>query len=148
MLSGNDIQNVKTATFPTQGNGEQILVVDDEANILKITKMILEKHNYRVLAASDGAEALALFAPQMHSISGVLTDISMPYMDGVALTRALGRMKPDVPIIASTGQGDQPVLAELRSLGVKSFLSKPYSTEKLLTTVHDSLHGCTTKDEA
>ena len=51
--------------------------------------MILEKHHYGVLSASDGPEALAIFAQQMQSIRLVLTDISMPYMDGSALARAL-----------------------------------------------------------
>ena len=140
-MSDVELQKSKTLVAPIQGNGEQILVVDDEPNILRITKMIFEKHNYRVVSASDGPEALALFAQQMDSIGGVLTDISMPYMDGVALVRALRRMKADIPIIASTGQGDQPGMIELQSLGVKNFLTKPYNTEKLLATVHDTLQG-------
>jgi CheY-like chemotaxis protein len=115
--------------------------VDDEPNILQMTKMIFEKHNYRVLSANDGPEALALFAQQMGSIGGVITDVAMPYMDGVALVRSLKKMKSDIPIIASTGQVDQPGIAELRSLGVKNFLMKPYNTEKLLATVHDTLQG-------
>jgi two-component system cell cycle sensor histidine kinase/response regulator CckA len=140
-MSDEDLQAPKTVVAPIQGNGEQILVVDDEPNILQITKMIFEKHNYRVVSASDGPEALALFAQQMDSIGGVLTDISMPYMNGVALVRALRKMKSNIPIIASTGQGDQPGMVELQSLGVKNFLTKPYNTEKLLATMHDTLQG-------
>jgi PAS domain S-box-containing protein len=138
-MTDEDLQNSQTAVAPIQGNGEQILVVDDEANILQITKMIFEKHNYRVVSAGDGPQALTLFAQQMDSIGGVLTDIAMPYMDGVTLVRALRKMKSDIPIIASTGQGDQTEMAELRSLGVKNFLTKPYNTEQLLTTIHDVL---------
>jgi hypothetical protein len=140
-ISNEDIQKSESAAAPMQGNGEQILVVDDEPNILQMTKMIFEKHNYRVLSANDGPEALALFAQQMGSIGGVITDVAMPYMDGVALVRSLKKMKSDIPIIASTGQVDQPGIAELRSLGVKNFLMKPYNTEKLLATVHDTLQG-------
>jgi len=140
-MSEKDIQKSETAVSPMEGNGEQILVVDDEPNILQITKMIFEKHNYRVVSANDGPEALALFAQQMGSIGGVITDVAMPYMDGVALVRALKKMKPDIPIIASTGQVDQPGIAELRSLGVTRFLIKPYNAEKLLATVHDTLQG-------
>lgn len=136
-----EVQKSKTVAVPIDGHGEQILIVDDEKNILQVTKMIFEKHNYRVLSANDGTEALALFAQQMQDIGGVLTDISMPYMDGVALVRALKKMKSDIPIIASTGQGDEPGLRELQSLGVKSFLTKPYNTEKLLVTVHDTIEA-------
>jgi len=83
-----------------------------------------------------------LFAQKMQSICLALTDIAMPYMDGVALVRAFKKMKSDIPIIASTGQGDQPnIVAELQSLGVKNFLTKPYNTEKLLATVQDTLQG-------
>jgi len=137
--SENDVEKSKSEVGPTQGNGEQILIVDDEPNILRMTRMVFEKYNYRVLSASDGPEALAFFAQQMPVIGCVLTDISMPYMDGVALVRALKKMKPDIPIIVSTGQSDQPSYAELESLGVKKFLTKPYNTKKLLTAVRDTL---------
>jgi CheY-like chemotaxis protein len=140
-ITENDLQQLKTSIVPIQGNGELILVVDDEPNILGITKMILEKHNYNVLSANDGPEALAIFAQQMPSIRAVLTDISMPYMDGASLARALRKMKPDLPVIASTGQGEPPGGAEFQALGVKNFLTKPYNTEKLLATVHDTLQG-------
>jgi len=132
----------KTSIVPIQGNGELILVVDDEPNILGITKMILEKHKYDVVLANDGPEALAIFAQQMKSISVVLTDLSMPYMDGVALVRSLKKMRPDLTIVVSTGQGEQAGVAELQSLGVINFLTKPYDVPKLLRTVHDALEAC------
>jgi PAS domain S-box-containing protein len=131
-----------TSIVPVQGNGELILVVDDEPNILGITKMILKKHKYNVVSANDGPEALAIFAQQMKSIRVVLTDLSMPYMDGVALVRSLKKMRSDLSIVASTGQGEQAGLAELLSLGVKNFLTKPYDVPKLLRTVHDALAEC------
>jgi len=138
-ITHEELQQPKTSVVPIQGNGELILVVDDEPNILGITKMILEKHHYDVVSASDGPEALAIFAQQMQSISLVLTDVSMPYMDGAALTRALRKMKSDLPIIASTGQGEPAGLAEFEALGVKNILAKPYNTQQLLATVHDTL---------
>jgi PAS domain S-box-containing protein len=139
--SDEQLAKSESATTPIQGHGQYILVVDDEPNILQITKMIFEKHNYRVVSANDGPEALALFAQQMGSIGGVLTDIAMPYMDGVALVRAIRKMKPEIPIIASTGHGDRTSVAELESLGVKNLLPKPFSSEKLLAAVHSALAG-------
>jgi signal transduction histidine kinase len=122
-----------------EGNGELVLLVDDEINICRVTKMALEKHNYRVLEANDSPEALAIFAQQMDSVSVILTDIMMPYIDGVALIRALKKMKPDMIFIASTGQDGQPRLAELQELGVMNFLSKPYDTTKLLTVLKEAI---------
>ena len=75
------------------------------------------------------------------SVSLVLTDLSMPYMDGIALVRSLKKMRPDLSIVASTGQGEQAAVAELQSLGVNNFLTKPYNTERLLATVDDTIHG-------
>jgi two-component system, cell cycle sensor histidine kinase and response regulator CckA len=139
-MTQDEVQSSKTSVVPIEGNGELILVVDDESNILGVTKMILEKHQYDVVSAGDGPEALAIFAQQMQSIRLVLTDTSMPYMDGAALARALKKMKSDLPIIASTGQGEQAGLPEFEALGVKNFLAKPYNTEQLLATIHDVLH--------
>jgi CheY-like chemotaxis protein len=136
-----ELEQSKSSVAPIQGNGELILVVDDEPNILGITKMILEKHHYDVLLAGDGPEALAIFAQQMQSIRLVLTDVSMPYMDGAALARALKKMKSDLPIIASSGQGEQGGLADFEALGVKNILAKPYNTQQLLATVRDTLQG-------
>ena len=122
-----------------KGSGELVLVVDDEPGILRITQMILEKHNYRVLTANDGPEALALIAQQKDPIKVVLTDISMPYMDGVALVRVIKKMKPEMSFIASTGQEEETHVSELQSLNVTNVLTKPYDTERLLKTLRDTL---------
>ncbi|MGZ5004485.1 MAG: hybrid sensor histidine kinase/response regulator, partial [Chthoniobacterales bacterium] len=129
----------KVSLESLNGNGELILVVDDEPNILGVTKMILEKHNYQVLAANDGPEALASIAEKKSSIHAVLTDISMPYMSGVAVVRATRKMKPEMLFIASTGQGEEAHVSELRSLGVTNLLAKPYDSAKLLQALHDAL---------
>jgi two-component system cell cycle sensor histidine kinase/response regulator CckA len=122
-----------------KGNGELVLLVDDETNIRRVTKMTLEKHNYHVLEANDGPEALAIFAQKMDSISVVLTDMRMPYIDGIALIRTLKKMKPDMIFIGSTGQEDEPRLAELQELGVVNLLTKPYDTRKLLTVLETAV---------
>jgi CheY-like chemotaxis protein len=124
-----------------KGNGELILLVDDEAAILRVTAMVLDKQNYRVLCATNGSEALAVFAQQMDSIQAVLTDINLPVLDGAGLIRAIKEIKPNVAFIASTGQGDDLRLRELRDLGVTNLLTKPYDVPKLLKTVHDALEN-------
>ena len=122
-----------------KGNGELILLVDDEPGILRVTAMVLDKQNYRVLCASDGSEALAIFVQQMDSIKLVLTDINLPSMDGIALIRAIKEMKTEMVFIASTGQGDELHLRELRELGVTNLLTKPYDIAHLLMTLRDAL---------
>jgi PAS domain S-box-containing protein len=120
--------------YPT-GAGELILVVDDEENILQITQATLEKFGYRVLTANDGTEALAAFAEKRNEIALVLTDMMMPFMDGPATIRALRRLNPSLKIIASSGLTTNEQSSELANLKVNAFLAKPYTAEKLLTTL-------------
>jgi two-component system, cell cycle sensor histidine kinase and response regulator CckA len=129
----------ETAAESLYGNGEVILLVDDEEAILRVTKMTLESKGYRVLLAHDGPEALAVFAREMNSINAVLTDIALPFMDGVTLIRALQKMKVEMVFIASTGHSVHTRDAELQTLGVTNLLTKPYDTQKLLKTLHDAL---------
>jgi CheY-like chemotaxis protein len=112
------------------GRGELILVVDDEESIREITRGTLETFGYAVLTASDGTEALALYADNKNEIAVVLTDMMMPFMDGTATIRALQKMDPAVKIIAASGLTAGKADASLD--GVKLFLSKPYTAEKLL----------------
>jgi two-component system, cell cycle sensor histidine kinase and response regulator CckA len=123
------------------GNGELILVVDDEESIREITRGTLETFGYTVLTASDGTEALALYADKKNEIAVVLTDMVMPFMDGPATIRALQRMNPKVRIIAASGLGTGHRAGEGTLEGVSVFLNKPYTAEKLLRTLADVLRG-------
>ena len=135
---GVDAEHQVKTTLPT-GSGELILVVDDENAIREITRGTLETFGYRVLTASDGTEALAIYADHKNDIALVLTDMVMPFMDGPATIRALLRMNPEVKIIAASGltAGHKPGEGVLE--GVQVFLSKPYTAEKLLTALADLL---------
>ena len=115
-----------------RGENELILVVDDEENIREITRATLEKFGYRVLTATDGTDAMALYAQHKDEISLILTDIAMPYMDGTALIRAVRRIDPTSKIVAMSGLMNSEQTAELQHLNVNAFLSKPYTAETLL----------------
>jgi PAS domain S-box-containing protein len=124
-----------------QGKGECVLLVDDEEGILDVTKTILETSGYHALAAKDGQEAIEIFRQKMDSIRVVVTDMALPHTDGLALMRALQKMRGDIIFVASTGQSDYVTDPELRTLGVASLLIKPYDSKRLLTTLHDVLEG-------
>ncbi|HZI46790.1 MAG TPA: PAS domain S-box protein [Pyrinomonadaceae bacterium] len=117
------------------GNGELILVVDDEESIREITRGTLETFGYKVLTANDGTEALAIYADKKNEIAAVLTDMVMPFMDGPATIRALQRMNPNVRIIAASGLGTAQRAGDGVLEGVSVFLTKPYTAEKLLKTL-------------
>jgi len=119
------------------GNGELVLIVDDEENIRQITKATLEKFGYQTLTAADGTEALALYAQNSQEIKIVLTDMAMPFMDGAATIRALRKLSPTLPIVAASGLPP----ADAQTLNVNAFLAKPYTAEKLLTTFAEVLRN-------
>ena len=121
------------------GRGELILVVDDEEAIRQITKGTLETFNYRVIVASDGTEGVALYAQHREEVAAVITDMMMPFMDGPATIRALRKMNPQVKIIAASGLGASDKAAEAASVGVHTFLPKPYTAETLLKTLAELL---------
>jgi PAS domain S-box-containing protein len=122
-----------------RGNGELVLIVDDEVNVRQITRQTLEAFGYRVLVASDGAEAVATVARQGAEIAVVLTDMMMPVMDGPATIQVLLRLNPNLPIIAASGLSADGRVTQAASLGVKHFLSKPYSADALLQVLRQIL---------
>jgi PAS domain S-box-containing protein len=115
-----------------KGHGELILVVDDEDSIREITKTSLESHDYRVLMASDGIEAVTLYAQHKDEISLVLVDMMMPSMDGITTIQTLQKINPRVKIIAVSGLVSSPNMIKLLDKNVKTFLSKPYTSNELL----------------
>jgi len=119
------------ASLP-RGKGETILLVDDEASILIINSQTLQAFGYRVLTATDGAEAVAIYAQHRHEIAVVLTDMMMPVMDGPATIRALTKIDPAVKIIAASGLNANAEVAKATGAGVKHFLTKPYTAGTLL----------------
>ncbi len=115
-----------------QGQGEWILVVDDEAFILVTAKATLEANGYRVLTAADGGEALACYRRQAGTVRAVILDMMMPGMDGLATMRALQEFDPQVRIVASSGLRTPGKMAEAMAAGATTFLQKPYSDDQLL----------------
>jgi two-component system cell cycle sensor histidine kinase/response regulator CckA len=121
------------------GQGELVLVVDDEESVVAITRQTLEAFGYRVLAASDGAQAVALYAGRRSEIALVLTDLMMPVMDGTALIAALRNLDPGMRIIGASGLGSHADSAKRDVPGVDHFLPKPYTADELLQTVARAL---------
>ncbi len=132
-------ENPKAQTALPGGNGELILVVDDELPICKMVEAILQKKGYRVLTALSGREALRLFAAQRGKIRAVLSDLAMPEMSGADLIKALLAKEPSLPVIASTGQSSEQRYQALAGLNVKWRLSKPYGALQLLSVVAEAV---------
>ena len=122
-----------------RGQGETVLVVDDEPGIRQIAQRTLTAFGYRVLLASDGAEAVALYVQHQAEIAVVLTDMMMPLMDGTATIQELVRLNPQVRIIGASGLATDAKAAGAAAARVKYFLPKPYTAATLLTAVSAAL---------
>ncbi len=134
------VSSAGQAPAAPRGNGELILVVDDEPQIREVSRRILELNGYRVETAGDGVEAIAAFARQRDHIRVLITDTDMPKMDGKALIRVLLRMRPDLGVVASGGKLSTEEREAFRKLSVHQFLDKPYQPHRLLTVAHDAIY--------
>jgi PAS domain S-box-containing protein len=121
------------------GRGEQLLLVDDELAVLEMTKETLETFQYRVLMATNGAEAASLYRQHRDEIDVVITDLMMPVMDGAALVRSLRSTSPQVKIICVSGLASESKLTEVDKSTISAFLHKPYTTKQLLTALKEVL---------
>jgi two-component system, cell cycle sensor histidine kinase and response regulator CckA len=122
------------------GNGELVLVVDDDAQIREMTAAILSSHGYRVVTAGDGTEAVAIFAARGTEISVIVTDIRMPNLDGAALAHVLLHLNPTVKILAMSGLASGGRNSQMQRFA-GAFLYKPFKSEALLHAIHKLLHS-------
>ncbi len=115
-----------------RGAGELILVVDDEESVRRVTSVTLERYGYRALTAANGAEALSLYAEHAGTIAVVLTDMSMPVLDGPATITALRDLDPQVTIVGSSGLDADGKVTSALGAEPDTFIPKPYTAEALL----------------
>jgi CheY-like chemotaxis protein len=121
------------------GDGELILLIEDEASIREILQAAMETSGYLVLAASDGAEGVSLYAQHREKIKLVITDMAMPIMDGPATIRALHNINPSLKIVAISGADWEEKAAVGIGLKIEAFLSKPFTSERMLRRVGEVL---------
>jgi two-component system cell cycle sensor histidine kinase/response regulator CckA len=127
----------KKSSLPA-GRGERILVVDDEASILAMTRAALENFGYQVSTAITGMEAIARFRENPDDIHLVITDYAMPLMDGEATIALLRKIRPDVKILVASASEEQ-LQKLLTGFRVDGFVPKPFTTEGLLAAIHSAL---------
>jgi PAS domain S-box-containing protein len=118
-----------------RGRGQCVLFVDDEGAVREVASRSLRMYGYTCILASDGLEAVGLFAQHQDKIELLITDLMMPVMDGPSLIRAVRLKSPNLPIIATSGTGDQALLKIVDDLHLAAFLGKPYSTPNLLRSI-------------
>jgi len=123
--------------FLMRGRGELVLVVDDEKTVRELVGAILSRFGYRVLAAVNGMQALALYASRIKEVALLISDLGMPEMGGTKLAAALTQLNPELRVIFISG-GELASGLEPAPDGAM-LLPKPFSGEDLLSRVHEAL---------
>ena len=108
-----------------------VLLVDDEEEVRRVGRRMLQKLGFDVLLAADGREALGLFEQHASRITAVILDLTMPHLDGEAAFRELRRLKADVAVILSSGYNEQDVTQRFVGKGLAGFIQKPYQVSAL-----------------
>jgi len=116
-----------------------VLLVDDEAVVLKVTRAMLERFGYVVEGHTDSLAALAAFAAAPGRYRLLLTDYAMPKLDGVELARGIWEIRPDFPAVLYTGYGGRLTPNEAEQMGFVELLAKPFSMQMLEEAVAHAL---------
>ncbi len=123
------------------GGKETILLVDDEQDILDVSKEILEEYGYTTLTAVDGEEALEIFKTKRDQIDLVILDINLPAMSGHICMKELLKIDPDVKIIIASGYLIKDKIRKSLEEGATEFIVKPFQLNDMLNTVRKILDG-------
>jgi CheY-like chemotaxis protein len=130
--------NVKV--FNPNGPLELVMIVDDEDFVTFLAQRVLADAGYRVLIAKDGFEAIDIYR-KSRDIALIILDFTMPVMDGADVFEELLHIDPKVPVVLSSGFAEQERLRGMLARGLRGFIPKPYTQEKLLTQVRSTLDG-------
>jgi CheY-like chemotaxis protein len=124
----------EAAKLPQEGKGS-ILFVDDEDHICRTGKQMLESLGYRVTAETSSLRALALFSARADAFNLVVTDLSMPDMGGLLLVEKIFALRPQMPVILTTGYSEAMTLERAQQAGIADLLMKPYNKTDLSVSI-------------
>ncbi|NMP24341.1 response regulator [Sulfobacillus harzensis] len=108
----------------------RILIADDAAFMRSRLRKMLEQAGHTVIEAASGAQAVALYGE--HHPDGVLMDITMPDMDGIAATQAICQTDPTARIVMVSALGQQAMMVAALQAGAKDFVVKPYEPDRIM----------------
>jgi PAS domain S-box-containing protein len=120
---------------------ETILVIDDEPAVRQASKSILESYGYRVVVAANGKEGLNLFQAPSEEIDAVLLDMTMPVMSGEETLVRLRTIRPDIPVVLSSGYDEAEATRRFPDKGLSAFVQKPYTAAGLAEKIKSALES-------
>ena len=115
-----------------------ILVVDDEELVRNLVVTVLSKLGHSCVTAIDGADALNKMVE--HKFDAVVTDIEMPNMDGIILTREILKQYPPIPVMVMTDYEEEDSIGVAISVGAREFIKKPFSLYEFAIRLHKMIN--------
>lgn len=131
-------EEVKTATIPA-GNGENVLFIDDEPSIVIAARRMIESLGYNVTAFQNPLLALDHLRTHAREFDLVISDLTMPGANGIVVAEEARRIRPDIPIILTTGFAAELTETEIRKRGIQQLLLKPFTTQIIAQTLNKVL---------
>ncbi len=116
-----------------------VLVIDDEAMVRGVTKAALEREGYKAIVADDGDSGVELFRLMSEQVSLVILDMTMPRMSGEEALSHLRTIRPDIPVIVSSGYNEAEIIRRFTTAGIAGFIQKPYSATRILAKIQEVL---------
>ena len=127
------------ARDPYLGRGEHVLFLDDEEALVRLAKRLLERLGYRVTGFSNAEAALASVRDDPSRFDLAITDFNMPGLSGVQVAELLRMIRPDLPVILTSGNISDDLRESAAHAGVEHVLHKPSTAEELAEVVHRCL---------
>jgi CheY-like chemotaxis protein len=122
-----------------RGNREYLLLIEDEPEVADLASEMLADEGYKVILAHDGFEALRIYEQMGKQIGLVILDFFLPVMDGDAVFDELRALNPNINVVLSSGFAEQSKIGAMLAQGLRGFIPKPYTREKLLEQVRSTL---------
>ena len=142
-MCSSDLNYEATANVITSdsaiGGMERILFVDDEQALVDLGTRILSSLGYDVTGVTSSVEALDLFRAEPKRFDLVITDMTLPKMTGIVLSRKILKIRPGIPIILCSGTREHETEEKAKSLGIRAYITKPLTKNELSRVIRDTL---------
>ena len=135
------VQTGKTEKISRNEGGGAVLLIEDEEPVRNMARIMLTRLGYTVIEAKDGDEGLERFKQHQDEIRCVLSDLTMPRMNGWETIAALRKLSPDIPVILSSGYDEALVMADEHTERPNAFVGKPYQLKSLAAVIRRAVYG-------
>lgn len=139
--AGASVPTIADAPLAASPGQERILLADDDPAVLEVAEQMLRSLGYDVVPVRSGVDALVHLQDATQKLALLLTDLTMPGMDGIELAREARRLRPELPVVCCTGFGNERTERRAYEAGMAAFIRKPIDFERFAETVRSAIDG-------